>query len=62
MPLILWAVGVVTTAMIVKRLMREGQRVAAGLRDRHPSASNGANPETIQTLQRDPVTGIYRPV
>ena len=59
MPTILWALGVFTAALLVKRLLKEGRRVAAEFNDGHQSSANGAKP--VQTLQRDPVTGIYRP-
>ena len=62
LPLIFWAFGVFAAAMILKRLIQEAQRIAAaGHEQDRSSPPNPTHAKPVQTLRRDPVTGIYRP-
>ena len=55
-PLILWALGVAAAAVLGRVLYRESQRINAEL---HPEPAN--EHQSAPTLERDPLTGIYRP-
>lgn len=57
-PLILWAVGVIGAAFAGRWLFREARRVNAEL---HPDEQTKADDNTLQKLERDPKTGVYRP-
>jgi hypothetical protein len=59
-PLIFWALGLLGAAALMRLLARESRRINAEL---HPQQSRDAQGrhEKIETLEVDPVTGIYRP-
>jgi len=59
-PLIVWALGAVGAAVLVKWLARETRRINAEL---HPenSVPMGGGRDEVRTLEQDPATGIYRP-
>jgi hypothetical protein len=59
-PVILWALGALGAAVVVRLLVREGRRINAEL---HPDnrASVDARHAEVRNLVQDPVTGIYRP-
>ena len=58
-PVIVWALGAIGALVVGRWLAREAQRIQAGLRAREPG--DAAAREEVRTLERDPVTGIYRP-
>jgi hypothetical protein len=61
-PLIVWALGAVGAAVLVKRAAKELRRVNAAFRGQGgPPGGDAAELETIPRLERDPATGIYRP-
>jgi hypothetical protein len=59
-PLILWALGAVGAAVVGRWLYKEAGRVNAEL---HPAERPMATDEreSALKLERDPLTGIYRP-
>lgn len=59
-PLIVWALGVIGAAVLVKVLAKQARRIHAGLRPKD-AAPGAPLREGVRTLERDPVTGIYRP-
>ena len=57
-PLILWALGATSAAIIGRVLYRESQRINAEL---HPESEPANDRQSAHKLERDPSTGIYRP-
>jgi len=58
-PLIVWALGGIGAAVVVKWAVKEARRVNAVLhpRERAPIDESAS----VRKLERDPRTGIYRP-
>jgi hypothetical protein len=60
-PVIVWAIGTVSAAVVAKLVVREWRRVNAEL-DRVRKASVAERERAARTtLSRDPATGVYRP-
>jgi hypothetical protein len=59
-PVVLWIVGAVGAAVVVKWLAREGRRINAEL-DAARAQAAGDSTAGRSKLERDPRTGIYRP-
>ena len=59
-PPLLWTFGTVAAAFIAKLALREWQRVNEEL-ERMAMARVEPQPQAVQRLRRDPVTGVYRP-
>jgi hypothetical protein len=60
-PVIIWALGAVGAAILVKFVMKEGRRINAELDEaRGRRAAEGAGQERHPTLSRDPASGEYR--
>jgi hypothetical protein len=59
-PVVLWIVGAVGAAAVVKWLAREGRRINAEL-DAARARASGDSTVRRDDLERDPQTGIYRP-
>ena len=57
-PLILWALGAASAAIVGRVLYRESRRINAEL---HPEPESANERQTARTLERDPNTGVYRP-
>jgi hypothetical protein len=57
-PVILWALCAVGAALAGRFLFKESRRVNAEL---HPDVAQGDERATARTLERDPLTGVYRP-
>jgi hypothetical protein len=55
-PLILWAAGIIGTAIVSRVLYREAKRVNTVLHPERP-----AEKPPVRSLERDPKTGVYRP-
>ena len=61
-PLVAVALGALGGAALVRWALREAQRINRELREARPArVREGRREEHMQTLRRDPVTGIYRP-
>ena len=61
-PLIVIAFGALGGAVLVRWAMSEAQRINEELEEaRFAKVRESARDEHIQTLRRDPVTGVYRP-
>ena len=58
-PVILWALGALGAAVVVKWLVKEARRVNAEIDA--AEAAPGAEPSDRPSLKRDPETGVYRP-
>jgi hypothetical protein len=58
-PLIVWALGALGAAVLVRVIAREARRINAELHPRQPAPVDG-DTEAVR-LERDPKTGIYRP-
>jgi hypothetical protein len=60
--IVVWALGAVGAAVLVKLFNREWQRVNAELDRMRPARARVVDPERagLPTLRRDPVTGEYR--
>ena len=59
-PLIVWALGALCAVVVGRWIANEARRRSAELRARHEGAGR-AERGHARTLERDPVTGIYRP-
>ena len=59
-PLILWALGALGAFVIVRWIASEARRRSAALRARAEGGGRAERDHT-PTLERDPVTGVYRP-
>jgi hypothetical protein len=59
-PLVLWTIGALGAAALVKLLAREHHRVNAEL-ERARSTPVGRRGRPTRTLRRDPGTGVYHP-
>jgi len=59
-PVIAWTLVAIGAAALSKVLVKEWRRVNAEL-DAHERAAAPAAGEHLQTLRRDPHTGVYRP-
>jgi hypothetical protein len=59
-PVIAWAVGAVAAAVLAKLAAKEWRRVNDELHPRQATA-NDIPREKLQTLRRDPRSGVYRP-
>ena len=57
-PLILWALGAASAAIVGRVLYRESQRINAEL---HPEPRSASERDSAHRLERDPKTGVYRP-
>ena len=61
-PLIVVALGALGGAVLVRWALRETQRVNHELDEaRLAKVREGRRDDRVQTLRRDPVTGVYRP-
>ena len=60
-PVIVWALGAIGALVVGRWLAREAYRIQAGLRARDAKPVDATGREEVRTLERDPVTGIYRP-
>ena len=61
-PLVVVALGALGGTMLVRWAVREAQRINHELEEaRLARVREGRRDERIQTLRRDPVTGVYRP-
>jgi hypothetical protein len=61
-PLIVVALGALGGTVLVRWALREAQRINHELEEaRFAKVREAAPDERIQTLHRDPVTGVYRP-
>jgi hypothetical protein len=61
-PLIVVALGALGGTVLVRWALREAQRINHELEEARFAKVREAPPdERMQTLRRDPVTGIYRP-
>jgi hypothetical protein len=56
-PLIVWALGVIGAVALARLIAREARRINAEL---HPRAPAPDKDDAVR-LERDPVTGVYRP-
>jgi hypothetical protein len=59
--IVVWALGAVGAAVLVKLFNREWQRVNAELDGMRPVRAVDPERAGLPTLRRDPVTGEYRP-
>jgi hypothetical protein len=59
--IVVWALGAVGAAVLVKLFNREWQRVNAELDRARPVRVVDPERAGLPTLRRDPVTGEYRP-
>lgn len=59
-PFLLAAAGLLGAAAVVKLIARETRRVSARVDAHRPDAAPEAEPRGVP-LERDPVTGAYRP-
>jgi len=60
-PLVIWALGAVGAAALARFVRHEWQRVNAELHPRQKaSSSDRVDRDRLQTLRRDPITGVYR--
>jgi hypothetical protein len=57
-PLILWALGAASAAIVGRVLYRESLRINAEL---HPEPRPRSERDAARKLERDPKTGVYRP-
>lgn len=57
-PLILWALGAASAAVVGRVLYRESRRINAEL---HPKSRPKSERDSAPKLERDPKTGVYRP-
>jgi hypothetical protein len=60
-PLIVLALGALGTILIGRWIAGEARRRSAEVRARQAEAGRRSEREETPTLERDPVTGIYRP-
>ena len=61
-PLIVFALGVMGAAVLVRWCVKEVNRVSAELDQvRAQAAGEPQDPDTLPKLKRDPETGEYRP-
>jgi hypothetical protein len=61
-PLIVVALGALGGAVLVRWAMREAQRINHELEEaRLAKVREGRRDDRVQTLRRDPATGVYRP-
>ncbi len=61
-PLIVVALGALGGAVLVRWALREAQRINHELEEaRFAKVRENPREPRIQTLRRDPVTGVYRP-
>jgi len=58
-PLIVWALGAIGAIALVRLIAREARRINAELHPRGPAPVE-SEAEAVR-LERDPVSGIYRP-
>jgi hypothetical protein len=58
--LVLWTIGALGAAALVKLLAREHRRINAEL-ERARSMPVGQRDRATRTLRRDPGTGVYHP-
>ena len=59
-PLIVWALGALGAIVAGRWIANEARRRSAELRTRQ-AAGVGREREQARTLERDPLTGVYRP-
>jgi hypothetical protein len=60
-PLIVWALGALGAILVGRWIANEARRRSAELRARRAEGVGRGEREQARTLERDPVTGIYRP-
>ena len=61
-PLIVVALGALGGAVLVRWALREAQRINHELQEaRFAKVRETAPDDRVQTLRRDPVSGVYRP-
>jgi hypothetical protein len=60
-PLILWTLGALGAIVIGRWIANEARRWSAELGARQAEGAGRAERDHAPTLERDPVTGIYRP-
>jgi len=61
-PLVVVALGAFGGAVLVRWALREARRINHELQEaRFAKVHETASDERVQTLRRDPVTGVYRP-
>ena len=61
MPLILWAIGIAAAILIGRALLRQARRINSELHRAAAGSKERDEPTALPTLERDPVSGIYRP-
>jgi hypothetical protein len=59
-PVIVWVIGMLAAVWIGRQIAREWRRLHAELRAKREPHERAGRDE-MRTLERDPVTGIYRP-
>ena len=60
-PVVVWTVGMIGVGIIVRLIVKEWRRANEELARARTVRVATALDEAIPQLQRDPVTGIYRP-
>ncbi len=60
-PVVVWTVGMIGAAILVRLIAKEWQRANDELARVKTAPVAAAQREAIPRLYRDPVTGIYRP-
>ena len=59
-PLVVFAIGVLSAAMVVRHFVRERERARPDLK-RANAAAEELKVGAIRKLRRDPATGVFRP-
>jgi hypothetical protein len=59
-PLVLWALGALGAAALVKLIAREHRRINAELERARATPVDKSERANYRTLRRDPRTGVYR--
>jgi hypothetical protein len=60
-PLIVWALGALGAIVAGRWIANEARRRSAELRARQAEGVGRGEREQPRTLERDPLTGVYRP-
>jgi hypothetical protein len=60
-PVMIWTIGAVGAAIIARLIVKEWQRTQDELLRARTAPVPASQREAIPRLQRDPVTGVYRP-
>jgi hypothetical protein len=61
MPLLFWAVGLCAAILIGRALLSQVRRMTRELHRTGVGSREGVEASTMQKLERDPVSGVYRP-